>query len=313
MTTLIFPGQGSQFVGMAKDFCDEFAIARETFEIIENSVKIDLRDIIFNNKSDLLNITKYTQLAIFSTSMSIYNVLKNEINIDEISINYLLGHSLGEYTALTVSKVISLEECSRLLKIRGELMQKAYKENMSGMVAVIGLNCVNVENIITNNKLHVEVANDNSPLQVVISGTKEDLLKAENVIMTNGAKKYIYLKVSSAFHSKLMKNAENKMKSFLNRVSFNDSSYFIISNFSAQESKNSKTIYDNLSKQMSNKVRWAESIKRLENLNESKIIEIGPGKVLSGLIKRISNKFTLFNINSIDDLYNFTEETFRKI
>ena len=313
MTTLIFPGQGSQFVGMAKDFCEEFAIARETFEIIENSVNIDLRDIIFNNKSDLLNITKYTQLAIFSTSMSIYNVLKNEINIDKISINYTLGHSLGEYSALTASKVISLEECSKLLKIRGELMQNAYKENMSGMAAVIGLNCINIEKIIADNNLQVEVANDNSPLQVVISGTKEDLLKAESIITENGAKKYIYLNVSSAFHSRLMKNAETMMKSFLNKVNFKDSSYFIISNFSAQESRDSKIIFNNLSKQMSNKVRWTESIKRLENLNENKIIEIGPGKVLSGLIKRISNKFTLFNVNSIDDLYNFTEPTYRNI
>ena len=313
MTTLIFPGQGSQFVGMAKDFCKEFVIARETFEIIENSVNIDLRDIIFNNKSDLLNITKYTQLAIFSTSMSIYNVLKNEINIDKISINYTLGHSLGEYSALTASKVISLEECSKLLKIRGELMQNAYKENMSGMAAVIGLNCINIEKIIADNKLQVEVANDNSPLQVVISGTKEDLLKAESIIIENGAKKYIYLNVSSAFHSRLMKNAETMMKSFLNKVNFKYSSYFIISNFSAQESRDSKIIFNNLSKQMSNKVRWTESIKRLENLNENKIIEIGPGKVLSGLIKRISNKFTLFNVNSIDDLYNFTEATYRNI
>jgi len=313
MTTLIFPGQGSQFVGMAKDFCKEFVIARETFEIIENSVNIDLRDIIFNNKSDLLNITKYTQLAIFSTSMSIYNVLKNEINIDKISINYTLGHSLGEYSALTASKVISLEECSKLLKIRGELMQNAYKENMSGMAAVIGLNCINIEKIIADNKLQVEVANDNSPLQVVISGTKEDLLKAESIIIENGAKKYIYLNVSSAFHSRLMKNAETMMKSFLNKVNFKNSSYFIISNFSAQESRDSKIIFNNLSKQMSNKVRWTESIKRLENLNENKIIEIGPGKVLSGLIKRISNKFTLFNVNSIDDLYNFTEATYRNI
>ena len=183
-------------------------------------------------------------------------------------------------------------------------MQNAFKENMSGMVAIIGLDCTKVEKIITDNKLKVEVANDNSPLQVVISGTKEDLLKAENVIIKNGAKKFIYLNVSSAFHSRLMKNAEEKMKSLLNKVNFQNSSYYIISNFSAKETKDSKIIYNNLTKQMSNKVRWVESIKCLENLNESKIIEIGPGNVLSGLIKRISNKFTLFNINSIDDLYN---------
>ncbi len=308
MTALIFPGQGSQFSGMVKDFHDEFAIARETFEIIENSVKIKLRDIIFNNESKLLNITKYTQLAIFSSSMCIFNVLKNEINLDKLSINYSLGHSLGEYSALTASKVISIDDCSMLLKNRGELMQNAFKENMSGMCAIIGLDCSKVENIIEDNELRVEVANDNSPLQVVISGTKEDLLNAEYVIMKNGAKKFIYLNVSSAFHSRLMKNAEKKMKIFLNKVNFQDSTYDIISNFSAKESKDSKIIFNNLAKQMSNKVRWVESIKCLENLNESNIIEIGPGNILSGLIKRISNKFTLYSINSIEDLYNFTNE-----
>ncbi len=308
MTALIFPGQGSQFVGMSKDFYDEFSIARETFEIIENSVKINLRDIIFYNKSELLNITKYTQLAIFCTSMSIFNVLKNEIGIDKLSINFSLGHSLGEYTALTASKVISIEDCSILLKIRGELMQDAFKENMSGMCAIIGFDCTKVEKIIKDYKLKVEVANDNSPLQVVISGTKEDLLKSENIIMKNGAKKFIYLNVSSAFHSRLMKSAENKMKLFLNKVIFKDPSCYIISNFSAKDTKDSKIILNNLTKQMSNKVRWVESIKCLNSLNENKIIEIGPGNVLSGMIKRISNNFTLVNINSIDDLYNFANE-----
>ena len=308
MTALVFPGQGSQFVGMAKDFHDEFTIARNTFETIENSVNINLRDIIFNNRSELLNITKYTQLAIFSSSMSIFNVLKKEINIDKLVINCSLGHSLGEYTALTASKVISIEDCSMLLKIRGELMQNAFEENLSGMVAILGLDCSKVEKIITDNKIKVEVANDNSPLQVVISGIKKDLINAEKFFMMNGAKKFVFLNVSSAFHSKLMKNAEKKMLSYLSTVNFYDPTNWIISNYSAKETKNSKIIFENLSKQMSNKVRWVESIKCLDNLNVNKIIEIGPGNVLSGLIKRISNNFTLFNINSIEDLYNFADE-----
>ena len=216
---------------MSKDFYDEFAIARETFEKIENSVKIDLRDIIFTNKSELLNITKYSQLAIYSSSMCIFNVLQNEIDIGKLFIKYSLGHSLGEYSALTVSNVISVEDCSKLLKKRGELMQNAFKENMSGMVAIIGLDCAKVEKIISDNRLKVEVANDNSPLQVVISGTKKDFLEAEYVIMKNGAKKFIYLNVSSAFHSRLMKKAEEKMKLLLNKVNFQNSSYYIISNF----------------------------------------------------------------------------------
>ena len=132
--------------------------------------------------------------------------------------------------------------------------------------------------------------------------------QTENVILKNGAKKFVYLNVSAAFHSRLMKNAEEKMKSLLNKVAFQNSSYYVISNFSAKETKDSEIIYDNLTKQMSNKVRWLESIKCLENLNESKIVEIGPGNVLSGLVKRISNKFSLFNISSVEDLYNFAKE-----
>ena len=180
MTALVFPGQGSQYVGMTKDFHDEFAIARETFDLIENTTKINIRDIIFKNETGLLNVTQYTQLAIFSSSMTIFKVLKKEIYNDELSINYSLGHSLGEYSALVASNAITLEDCSILLKIRGELMQNSFEENMSGMAAIIGLDCLKVEKIISDNKLKVQVANDNSPLQVVISGVKQDLSYAES-------------------------------------------------------------------------------------------------------------------------------------
>ena len=305
MTALVFPGQGSQFVGMAKDFYEEFAVVRETFDIVESCSKIKVKDVIFKNKSGLIDITQYTQLAIFCSSISIFNVLKSVIDNNKLSIAYVLGHSLGEYSALVASKVITTENCSSLLKIRGELMQNAYRKNMSGMAAIIGLDCLKVEKIISNNKLNVEIANDNSPLQVVISGIKEDLTTAELIIMNNGAKKFIYLNVSAAFHSKIMKTAEEKMQLFLNQISFNNPSNSIISNFSAKDSIDPKVIFYNLSKQMSNKVRWVESIKCLENLNETKIIEIGPGNILSGLIKRISNKFTVTNINSIKDLDKF--------
>ena len=305
MTSLVFPGQGSQFVGMSKDFNDEFALARETFDLIEDTTKINIRDIIFKNKLGLLDVTQFTQLAIFSSSIVIFKVLKKEIYNDELFINYSLGHSLGEYTALVASNVITVEDCSKLLKIRGELMQYSYEENMSGMAAILGLDCLKVESIISDNNLKIEVANDNSPLQVVISGVKEDLTYAESIIMNNGAKKFIYLNVSAAFHSKIMKKAEKKMKKVLSKVDFKDPSYPVISNFSAKDSKKSRVLFDNLSKQMSNKVRWVESIKCLDNLNETKIIEIGPGKILSGLIKKISNNFIVNNVNCIKDLEYF--------
>ena len=307
MTSLVFPGQGSQFVRMTKDFYDKFPIVRETFEVIETSTKINIKDIIFYNKTDLLNITQYAQLAIFCSSISIFNVLKKEVLNDKLSINYCLGHSLGEYSALVASKVLNIEDCSKLLKIRSELMQNSSIANISGMAAIIGLNCSIVEKIIYDNNLNVEVANDNSPFQVVISGLKKDLTIAQLIFKKNGARKFIHLNVSAAFHSKIMKKAEEKFKLFLNKIVFNEPIYPIISNFSAKESNDQKILLSNLSSQMSNKVRWVESINCLENLKETKIIEIGPGKVLSGLIKRISNNFTVNNINSIKDLENLSK------
>ena len=304
MTSLVFPGQGSQYIGMAKDFYDEYVEVRQIFEEIEDSSKIKIKDIIFNDSSNLINITQFTQLAIFCSSISIYEIFKKYKKKINLNINYVLGHSLGEYTALVSSNIITINECSKLLKVRGELMQNSYKENFSGMVAIIGLDCQSVEKIILKNNLNIEVANDNSPLQVVISGIKKDLSEAEEIFLQHGIKRYQYLNVSAAFHSKIMKNAEKEMKTHLNKIQFKKPTYPIISNYDAKCSANPEIIFNNLSNQMSNKVKWVESIKCLESLKETNIIEIGPGKILTGLIKRISNKFTLSNINSIKDLEN---------
>ena len=214
----------------------------------------------------------------------------------------MLGHSLGEYTALTASNYLSIEDCSFLLKKRGELMQNAYEPNKSGMAAIIGMNCEKTEKIIKDNNLKVEIANDKSPLQVVISGTKNNLLDCENIFKVNGAKRFIPLNVSSAFHSFLMIESQKKMNYFIEEKEFLSSNMPIISNFTGKVSSNKNEILDNLRNQMSNRVRWVESIKTLENIGENKIIEIGPGKVLTGLIKRISNNFKTINIDSVSDL-----------
>ena len=148
MTTLVFPGQGSQYVGMSRDFYENFNIVKDTFNLVEEFSNINIKDIVFENQSDLLNITKYTQLAIFCTSISIYQVLKNEVDLSNLNIQFMLGHSLGEYTALTASDSLSIEDCIKLLKIRGELMNNASEVGESGMAAIIGLNCDSVEKII---------------------------------------------------------------------------------------------------------------------------------------------------------------------
>ncbi len=302
MTTIVFPGQGSQFIGMSRDFYENFNISKEIFKLVSDITKIDIKDIIFEDSSNLLDQTQYTQLAIFCASTSIYQALINEIDIQKLNIKFMLGHSLGEYTALAAAKILSIEDCSLLLKTRGELMQNAFEPNLSAMAAIIGLNCDNVNNIIHDHKLDLSIANDNSPQQIVISGIKKELINSEEIFKKSGAKKFILLNVSAAFHSSLMNEAQQKMEKFINNSSFNNSQIAIISNFTAKKSLDHVEIKESLINQMSNRVRWVESIKTLENNKESLIIEVGPGKVLSGLIRRISDKFDIKNIEQISDI-----------
>ena len=215
MTTLVFPGQGSQYVGMAKDFYDNFKVAKYIFNLVEKCTNIQVKEIVFENNDKLLDITRYTQLCTYTASMAIFEVF-NQIfqNTSLVNINYVLGHSLGEYSALTISQFIKIQDCAKLLKIRGELMQGAYTENQSGMAAVIGLDCQSLEKIIKNNLINVEIANDNTPNQVVISGIMDDLTKSEKILINNGAKKIIYLNVSSAFHSKNYEKSRRKDETF---------------------------------------------------------------------------------------------------
>tara|TARA_Y100000590_G_C15700635_1_gene1006642 strand:+ start:57 stop:989 length:933 start_codon:yes stop_codon:yes gene_type:complete len=303
MTTIVFPGQGSQYVGMARDFYENFSSAKEVFDIVEDSTKIRVKQIIFENNENLLDITKYTQICIYTASMAIFNVFKELISDKTfLDLKFVLGHSLGEYSALTASNTFDIFTCSELLKIRGDLMQNAFKENQSGMAAVIGLNCASLEKIIKENSINVEIANDNTPNQVVISGIIEDIKSSEEILINNGAKKIIILNVSAAFHSKIMKKAEEKMHNYLSKIKFNDPIYSVISNFSGKDSKDKSIIYESLSKQMSNRVKWVDSIKNLLLKKEKNIIEIGPGQVLTGIIKRISNEFNHYNLNEIKDI-----------
>ena len=181
-------------------------------------------------------------------------------------------------------------------------MQNAFEPNLSAMADIIGLDCENIYNIIQNNKLNLSIANDNSPQQIVVSGIKKELINSEEIFKNLGAKKFILLNVSAAFHSSLMIEAQEKMEKFIKNSTFNNSNISIVSNFTAKKSSNIDTIKENLIKQMSNRVRWVESIKALEESKESKIIEVGPGKVLTGLIRRISDKFDIKNIEKITDI-----------
>ncbi len=305
MTAFMFPGQGSQYPNMARDFHDNFKIAKLIFEKIEDFTSINLRKIIFSDNDELLNQTDITQLSIFATSAAIFYTLidENKIIFDENSV--MLGHSLGEYTALTCSNKLSLEDASILLKKRGSLMHNALEKNTYGMAALIGSPVSEIYKIIKENNLNLNVANDNSPIQVVISGKIKDLDKSEEIFKKHSTKKFIKLNVSSSFHSKFMIEAQNDLNNFIQKVNFQENKIKIISNYSANYSDNNLEIIEALKKQMANTVNWTKSIKNLELVNEKNIIEIGPGKVLSGLVKRISNYFDIQSINKIDDLKGF--------
>ena len=302
MTSIIFPGQGSQSINMAKDFHDNFKSAREIFEKIEDYTKIQIRKIIFENQDNKLDLTQFTQICIFSASYVIFKTYAEEVNLNIKEINVMMGHSLGEYTALVCSNKINLEDCSLLLKKRGELMNNAVEPNKTGMAALIGKDCDFIQKIIEDNKLELEIANDNSPIQIVISGNINEIINSKDIFIKNNVKKFINLNVSAAFHSTFMNEAQQKLNKEIETTNFKDNAIKIISNYDGKVYTKSNLIKDNLKKQMANKVNWTQSIKNLEYIGENKILEIGPGKVLSGLINRISKKFDIKSINQVSDI-----------
>ena len=302
MTTFVFPGQGSQYIGMAKDFNDNFKNAKLTFEEIEDYTNINIRNIIFNNEDNKLDLTQYTQICIFASSYVIFTtyIIENDLKIENIDV--MLGHSLGEYTALACCKKLNLKESSLILKKRGELMNTAITPNETGMAALIGKDCDYIQNLINKNKLNLQIANDNSPMQIVISGNINEINHSKDFFLDNDIKKFVILNVSAAFHSKYMDKAQKKLSSEIENLNFIDNNIKIISNYDANIYKDNSTIKKNLQFQMSNKVNWTKSIKKLEEIGEVNIIEIGPNKVLSGLIKRISKNFEIVSINEVSDI-----------
>ena len=305
MSAIVFPGQGSQYMSMAMDFNENFNLSKDIFSEIEEATKIKIRKIIIENQQDKLNQTNFTQIAIFSASTVIYKTLIDQVGADIIKPDIVFGHSLGEYSALVANNSLNLTDASKLIKIRGNLMHSAIKPNISGMAAIIGKNANDIDEIISENSLKIVIANDNSPMQVVVSGLLKDIKDAESVFVLNGAKRYVKLNVSAAFHSDYMREAQNKLIDEIDKISFMPSNIPIISNYDASINTNIDKVIKSLKKQMANKVRWTESVKKLEETNISEIIEIGPGKILSGLISRITKKFDIRSIDKITDLEKF--------
>jgi len=308
MSAIVFPGQGSQYPLMAMDFNQNFTISRDTFQEIEEFTKINIRKIISENENDQLNQTNFTQISIFSASLVIYRTLINEIGQSIINPEIVLGHSLGEYSALVANNSLSLSDAANLIKKRGFFMNSAIKPNISGMAAIIGKEAKLIEDIILDNKLDLVIANDNSPMQVVVSGLLSQIDSAENIFRSSGVKRYIKLNVSAAFHSSYMSEAQELLNKEVDKITFNISNIPIISNFNATTNYDRKDIIFALKNQMTGKVKWVDSIKNLEKTNITELIEIGPGRVLSGLINRITNKYPIISIDKVEDLKKFEKK-----
>ena len=304
MNTIIFPGQGSQKAGMASEFYSNFKMVKDIFVRGDEALKFNLSKIILNGSDEDLKKTEITQPAILITSYAIFSVLKKEFNFDFSKTKYIAGHSLGEYSALVASESLNLEDGLKLVHERGKLMQAAVPEGKGAMLAVMGMDINELNSKIEKfdkKKDICEIANDNSPGQIILSGNKQTLINLNNDLKAE-KKRSIFLPVSAPFHCTLMKPAAEKMKLFLEKTNFKTPNIQLISNVTALPVDKDGNIKDLLYKQIFSQVRWRESVNFMINNDINDFIEIGPGKVLSGLVKRTSDKVSIRNINKIDDI-----------
>ena len=302
MFAVMFPGQGSQAIGMAKEFYDRYSFVKNIFKKADEVLEFPISKLILEGPSDQLNITENTQPSIFLVSYSIFSVVKSEFNIDLNKAKYFAGHSLGEYSALTAANSIDFENAIRLLKKRGRSMQLAVPFGKGAMIAILGQEIKDIEKILLNiGAENCQIANDNCPGQIVVSGTLSEINKLIDTLKKLSIKN-IKLPVSAPFHCKLMKTATEIMKKEINNTKFNTPSPKIISNVNALEQDNIDTIKNLLIEQIESTVKWRESVQYMIKNGVKKFIEIGPGKVLTGLVKRIDKNVESYSINNDEDI-----------
>ena len=296
----LFPGQGSQFIGMGKDIASQFKEAKEVFSEVDDALEEKLSVMMFEGDIKELTLTKNAQPAIMAVSIAILRVMISK-GLNLKSIELFAGHSLGEYSALCASGVISLRDTAMILRKRGNAMQKAVPEGQGSMVAVLGLNSENVSGLLITsrcNKDLVQVANDNDPSQVVISGEKKEVEKFSDFLKQKNAKRIINLPVSAPFHSPLMEPAALKMEKELNKVTFSHPIVPIMHNVDLSVLKRTEGLVDKLVKQICGTVRWRETLFRMATeFDINSFFEIGPGKVLAGTVKRTVPYSTVLSVN----------------
>ena len=311
MSALLFPGQGSQVVGMCSEFYANFQLVKKIFKEADEKLNYPITKLILEGPTEQLQLTKNTQPAILTVSYSIFRVLKDEFGFDLKLFKYFAGHSLGEYSALVCAESLDFKDALYLLHERGKAMQDAVPVGEGSMIAVLGLDINKVKDFIKdrNNKEDVsEIANDNADGQVIISGDKSSV-NSFQIFLKEKKIKSIPLKVSAPFHCSLMKPAAQKMKEKIDNTKFNKPLFEIINNVTAKEENNSNNIKTLLIDQIFSTVKWRESIIKMSENGVSNYIEIGPGKALSGMVKRTVKDANCFSINSIADIKNFINES----
>ena len=303
MFSVIFPGQGSQIVGMGNELYGKFNLVKNLFKEADEILNFSISKIVLEGPKEELDLTTNTQPAIFLISYSIFSVMKKEFNLDLNTAKYFAGHSLGEYSALSCAGYLDFSETLKILRIRGDAMQNSVPKGQGGMLAVLGSTVNIIEKILKENEniLKAQIANDNSEGQIVLSGKTEDLEKLIQILKDNSIKN-IKLPVSAPFHCNLMNNATKIMTEELNKLNFKNGQNKLISNVTANEIKDPDELKNLLIKQIENRVRWRESVINMIENGVNHFIEIGPGKVLSGLVKRISRDVKINTINSQNDI-----------
>ena len=305
MFSVIFPGQGSQIVGMGKEFFEKHEIVKKLFKEADEILEFNLSKLILEGPKEELDFTANTQPAIFLISYSIFQVVKKDFNINLNNAKYFAGHSLGEYSALATSGSLDFKNAIKLLNERGKAMQTAVPKGTGGMVAVLGIDIEEINNLLEENQNNYKcyIANDNSNGQIVLSGLNSDIDKFIDTLKSKKIKS-VKLPVSAPFHCKLMNPATEIMKKEISASIFKKPTNAIISNVTAKETIDPDEIKKLLIKQIESPVRWRESVLYMIKSGTKQFIEIGPGKVLSGLIKRIDRSISLVSVNTLEDIQN---------
>ena len=310
MSALLFPGQGSQVVGMGSEFFSKFEIVKKIFDQADNKLNYRISKLILEGPENELQLTENTQPAILTVSYSIFKVLKEEFDFKLDVFKFFAGHSLGEYSALVCADSLKFEDAIYLLNERGKAMQQAVPVGKGSMIAVLGVSIEELNDLLklNNQKEGVcEIANDNANGQVILSGDKDTVNFFQNILKQKKIKS-IPLKVSAPFHCSLMKPAAESMENKINEVNFNKPSFEILNNVTANSVTDPVNIKKLLIEQIYSTVKWRESIIKMLEKGTKNFIEIGPGKALSGMVKRTIKDSKTFSINSIDDIKKLINE-----